>query len=62
MKCEKKNFLWKINVEYWEDITKERDFKNYIELKVDEIFLKYWGKMKKYNSVLNLLFVCTGKF
>lgn len=32
MKCEKKSFLWKINLAYWKDITGERDFQDYIEM------------------------------
>lgn len=55
MKYEKKNFLWKINLAHWKDITEERDFQDYIELKVDEVVIKYWEKTKKYNSVKALV-------
>lgn len=62
MECEKEYFLWKINLEYWKDITKERGLKDCIELKAAGIVVKYREKTKDYNCALNLLFAGTDKF
>lgn len=50
------------HTEYWKDNTKESDFKNDIELNIGKIVVKYWGKIKIYDSTLSLLFANTGKF
>lgn len=50
------------HTEYWKDNTKESDLKNYIKLSIGEIVVKYWGKIKIYDTALSSLFANTGKF